>query len=110
MRIAQLAPLYETVPPHLYGGTDRVIASLCDALTDLGHEVVLFAAANARTKAQLVPCREKALWLDPNPLKSDMAAHLNLLHEVRNAAADFEVLHFHTDLLHFALFEGLTHR
>jgi glycosyltransferase involved in cell wall biosynthesis len=107
MRIAQIAPLYETVPPELYGGTERVVANLCDALTDLGHEVVLFAAANARTKAQLVAARGQALRLDPNPLRSDTAAHLNLLHEVRNAAADFDVLHFHTDLLHFALFEGL---
>ena len=110
MRIAQIAPLYETVPPKLYGGTERVVANLCDALTDLGHEVVLFAAANARTKARLVAAREQALRLDPNPLRSDGAAHLNLLHEVRNAAADFDVLHFHTDLLHFALFEGLAHR
>lgn len=110
MRIAQIAPLYETVPPKLYGGTERVVASLCDALTDLGHEVVLFAAANARTKAQLVPVRDQALRLDPNPLRSDGAAHLNLLHEVRRAAADFDVLHFHTDLLHFALFEGLAQR
>jgi glycosyltransferase involved in cell wall biosynthesis len=110
MRIAQIAPLYETVPPKLYGGTERVVASLCDALTDLGHEVVLFAAAKAHTKAQLVAVREQALWLDPNPLRSDTAAHLNLLHEVRNAASDFDVLHFHTDLLHFALFEGLAPR
>jgi glycosyltransferase involved in cell wall biosynthesis len=110
MRIAQIAPLYETVPPKLYGGTERVVATLCDALTDLGHEVVLFAAAHARTKAQLVAAREQALRLDPNPLRSDTAAHLNLLHDVRNAAADFDVLHFHTDLLHFALFEGLARR
>lgn len=110
MRIAQIAPLYETVPPKLYGGTERVVANLCDALTDLGHEVVLFAAANARTKAQLVAAREQALRLDPNPLRSETAAHLNLLHEVRSAAAEFDVLHFHTDLLHFALFEDLSER
>ncbi|HEY6927256.1 MAG TPA: glycosyltransferase family 4 protein [Steroidobacteraceae bacterium] len=110
MRIAQIAPLYETVPPKLYGGTERVVASLCDDLIDLGHEVVLFAAAHARTKAELVAARDQALWLDPNPLKSDLAAHLNLLHEVRSAAADFDVLHFHTDLLHFPLFERLAHR
>src|SRR3569833_2047394 len=110
MRIAPPAPLYETVPPKLYGGTERVVASLCDALIDLGHEVVLFAAADARTKARLVPARDQALRLDPNPLRSDAAAHLNLLHQVRNAAADFDVLHFHTDLLHFALFESLAHR
>ena len=107
MKIAQIAPLYESVPPKLYGGTERVVANLCDALTDLGHEVVLFAAGDARTKARLVAVREQALRLDPNPLRSEPAAHLNLLHQVRAAAADFDVLHFHTDLLHFALFEGL---
>ena len=107
MKIAQIAPLYESVPPKLYGGTERVVANLCDALTDLGHEVVLFAAGDANTKARLVAVREQALRLDPNPLRSDPAAHLNMLHEVRTAAADFDVLHFHTDLLHFALFEGL---
>lgn len=110
MKIAQIAPLYEAVPPKLYGGTERVVASLCDALVELGHEVVLFAAADARTRAQLVPVRAQALRLDPNPLKSDLGAHLNMLHEVRTAAADFDVLHFHTDLLHFAMFEGLAQR
>jgi len=110
MRVAQIAPLYEAVPPKLYGGTERVVANLCDALTDLGHEVVLFAAGDARTKARLIPVRERALRLDPNPLKSDPAAHLNMLHEVRKAAGSFDVLHFHTDLLHFAFFEGLAQR
>jgi glycosyltransferase involved in cell wall biosynthesis len=110
MRIAQIAPLYEAVPPKLYGGTERVVANLCDALSDLGHDVVLFAAADARTKASLVAVREQALRLDPNPLRSDPAAHLNMLHDVRKAATGFDVLHFHTDLLHFALFEELTHR
>jgi glycosyltransferase involved in cell wall biosynthesis len=110
MKIAQIAPLYESVPPLLYGGTERVVANLCNGLTELGHEVVLFAAADARTKARLVPVRERALRLDPNPLKSDGAAHLNLLHEVRKVAADFDILHFHTDLLHFALFETIADR
>jgi glycosyltransferase involved in cell wall biosynthesis len=110
MKIAQIAPLYEAVPPEFYGGTERVVATLCDALSDLGHDVVLFAAGNARTKARLVPVRERALRLDPNPLRSEMAAHLNMLQEVRKRAADFDVLHFHTDLLHFALFESLAQR
>ena len=105
MRIAQIAPLYEAVPPRLYGGTERVVAHLCDALTELGHEVVLFAAGDARTKARLVAVREQALRLDPNPLRSDTAAHLSLLDAARKQAAGFDVLHFHTDLLHFPLFE-----
>ncbi len=110
MKIAQVAPLYEAVPPKLYGGTERVVANLCDALCELGHEVVLFAAADACTKARLVPSRRQALRLDPSPLKSDLAAHLRMLHEVRKLARAFDVLHFHTELLHFPLFEGLEHR
>ena len=58
MRIAQIAPLYEAVPPKLYGGTERVVAHLTDALVDLGHEVTLFAAADAHTKGKLIAVRE----------------------------------------------------
>jgi glycosyltransferase involved in cell wall biosynthesis len=110
MKIAQIAPLFESVPPKLYGGTERVVANLCDALSDLGHEVVLFAAGDASTQAKLVAARPQALRLDPGPLKSEQAAHLKMLHEVRKLAGAFDVLHFHTDLLHFPLFEGLEHR
>ena len=110
MKIAQIAPLYEAVPPKLYGGTERVVANLCDSLCDLGHDVVLFAAGDACTKARLISSREQALRLDPNPLKSDPGAHLTMLHEVRKLAAGFDVLHFHTDLLHFPLFETHAHR
>jgi glycosyltransferase involved in cell wall biosynthesis len=110
MKIAQVAPLYEDIPPKLYGGTERVVANLCDSLCDLGHDVVLFAAAGARTKARLISTRERALRLDPNPLQSETGAHLAMLHEVRRLAAEFDVLHFHTDLLHFPLFEAQAHR
>jgi glycosyltransferase involved in cell wall biosynthesis len=110
MKIAQVAPLYEAVPPKLYGGTERVVANLCDSLCDLGHEVVLFAAGDAHTKARLIATRDQSLRLDPNPLKSDLGAHLTMLHEVRRLAAEFDVLHFHTDLLHFPLFENQAHR
>jgi glycosyltransferase involved in cell wall biosynthesis len=110
MKIAQIAPLYEAVPPKLYGGTERVVANLCDALSDAGHDVVLFAAGDAHTNARLVPARERPLRLDPNPLKSDYAAHLNMLHEVRRQAAAFDVLHFHTEALHFPLFESSAER
>lgn len=110
MKIAQIAPLYEDIPPKLYGGTERVVANLCDSLSDLGHDVVLFAAGGARTKARLIVARERALRLDPNPLKSEAGAHLTMLHEVRKLAAEFDVLHFHTDLLHFPLFEAHAHR
>ena len=110
MRIAQVAPLHEAVPPRLYGGTERVVAHLTDALVDLGHEVTLFASAEARTKATLVPVRDQAIRLDPAPLKSDLAAHLALLHEVHRRRHEFDVLHFHLDLLHFPFFADLAAR
>jgi glycosyltransferase involved in cell wall biosynthesis len=106
IRIAQVAPLYESVPPRLYGGTERVVAHLCDALSELGHEVTLFATADAHTRAKLVPVRDQATRLDESPLKSDLAAHLTLLHEARRRARQFDLLHFHTDMLHFPLFES----
>ncbi len=110
MKIAQIAPLYEAAPPKLYGGTERVVAHLCNALVDLGHEVTLFASADANTRAQLVPVRDQAIRLDPAPLKSDLAAHLTLLSEVRRQKDRFDVLHFHTDMLHFPMFEDMAGR
>lgn len=105
MKIAQIAPLYESVPPKLYGGTERVVSNLCDALVEIGHQVTLFATADARTKAHLVAVRDQAIRLDASPLKSDMAAHLALLHEVKRCSTAFDILHFHLDLLHFPMFE-----
>ena len=110
MKIAQIAPLYESVPPRLYGGTERIVAYLADALSELGHEVTLFASAEADTRAMLVPVRDQAIRLDPEPLKSDLAAHLTMLQEVRQRAHEFDVLHFHVDLLHFPMFEGIAER
>src|SRR5882724_9357690 len=107
MKIAQIAPLYESVPPKLYGGTERVVAYLCDALVELGHEVTLFAAGDSRTNARLIRMRDEAIRLDSAALKSDVAAHLAMLHEVKRRAPYFDVLHFHTDMMHFALFELL---
>jgi glycosyltransferase involved in cell wall biosynthesis len=110
MRIAQVTPLYEAVPPQLYGGTERVVAHLTDALVALGHEVTLFASADARTNANLIAVRDQAIRLDPAPLKSDLAAHLLQIAEVRRRAHEFEVIHFHTDMIHFPFFEGLAHK
>jgi glycosyltransferase involved in cell wall biosynthesis len=110
MRIAQISPLYEAVPPKLYGGTERVVAHLCDALVELGHEVTLFASAEARTLAKLAPVRDQAIRLDPSPLKSDLAAHLSQLAEVRARAREFDVLHFHTDMIHFPFFADMAER
>jgi glycosyltransferase involved in cell wall biosynthesis len=110
MRIAQVPPLYEAVPPRLYGGTERVVAHLTDALVTLGHDVTLFASAEARTLAELAPVRDQAIRLDPAPFKSDLAAHLHQLGEVRRRAAEFDVIHFHTDMIHFPMFEDMPRR
>ncbi len=110
MRIAQVPPLYEAVPPRLYGGTERVVAHLTDALVELGHEVTLFASAEAQTKANLVVVRDQAIRLDPAALKSDLAAHLAMLLEVRDRADDFDIIHFHTDMLQFGLFADMAEK
>ena len=110
MKIAQVSPLYEAVPPKLYGGTERVVAHLTDALVDLGHDVTLFASADARTKARLVSVRDQAIRLDPAPLKSDLASHLAMLFEVRRRQDEFDIIHFHTDMIHFPMFEPLAGR
>jgi glycosyltransferase involved in cell wall biosynthesis len=110
MKIAQISPLYEATPPRLYGGTERVVAHLCDALVELGHEVTLFSSADARTRANLVPVRDQAIRLDPAPLKSDLAAHMSMLSEVRQHQDRFDLLHFHTDMLHFPFFEDMASR
>ena len=110
MRIAQVAPLYEAVPPRLYGGTERVVSHLTDALVRLGHDVTLFAAADATTAGELAAVRDQAIRLDPAPLKSDLAAHLYELTEVRRRAAEFDIIHFHTDMIHFPMFEDIAPR
>jgi glycosyltransferase involved in cell wall biosynthesis len=105
VKIAQVAPLYEAVPPRLYGGTERVVAYLTDALVELGHDVTLFAASGSCSKARLIATRDQSIRLDTAPLKSDLAAHLVLLHEVRELSGQFDILHFHIDMTHFPLFE-----
>ncbi|TGT42629.1 glycosyltransferase family 4 protein [Mesorhizobium sp. M8A.F.Ca.ET.165.01.1.1] len=111
MKIAHVAPLYESVPPRLYGGTERIISYLTEALVGLGHDVTLFASGDTKTSARLVPCRERALRLDPRPLKSEIAAHLSMLDEVRKRADDFDVVHFHlSHFLHFPFFRDMPQR
>jgi glycosyltransferase involved in cell wall biosynthesis len=110
MKIAQIAPLDESVPPQLYGGTERVVAHLCDALVEDGQEVTLFAAAGARTRAQHVSMRDQPIRLDDSPLKSELGAHLVMLDEVRELQDQFDLLHFHVDMLHFPVFEQLAHK
>jgi glycosyltransferase involved in cell wall biosynthesis len=107
MRIAQIAPLAESVPPRLYGGTERVVAYLTDELVRLGHQVALFASADSATSARLMPCAPKALRLDP--AVDDPLPHLILMLErVRQRAHEFDVLHFHIEPpLHFPVFREL---
>jgi glycosyltransferase involved in cell wall biosynthesis len=102
MRIAQISPLFESCPPQLYGGTERVVSYLTEELVRLRHEVVLFASGDSVTEARLeAPC-PSALRLAPcgNPL----AQHMIHLSRVARMAGDFDILHFHTDYLHFPLF------
>ncbi|MES1164220.1 MAG: glycosyltransferase family 4 protein [Verrucomicrobiota bacterium] len=102
MRIAQVSPLYESVPPKLYGGTERVVYFLTEALLDLGHEVTLFASGDSRTRARLVPVTPTALRLDDN-CRDLIAPHLRLIEEVMRRAHEFDVIHFHVDYLSFPL-------
>jgi glycosyltransferase involved in cell wall biosynthesis len=105
MKIAQIAPLYEAVPPRLHGGIGRMVAHLCDALVGLGHEVTLFSSADARTRAHLIPVREAAMDLDEAGERSALAAHLSMLSEVRRYKDRFDIMHFHVDMAHFPFFE-----
>jgi len=102
MRIAQIAPLMESVPPQAYGGTERIVSYLTEELVRAGHDVTLFASADSRTAAVLRPMCEVGLRLAPGP-KDPIAYHLLMLEEVRRRADDFDIIHAHVDLLHYAL-------
>jgi glycosyltransferase involved in cell wall biosynthesis len=109
MKIAQIAPLAESVPPRLYGGTERVVSYLTEELVRLGHDVTLFASADSTTSARLVACAPQALRLDP--LVKDPLPHLLLMLErVRNRAHEFDVLHFHVEHVHLPLFRTLARK
>ena len=103
MRIAQIAPLFEAVPPKLYGGTERVVYSLTEELVALGHDVTLFASGDSVTSATLAPMREQAIRLDPN-VKDWVAYYMRMMELVRQRADEFDVLHFHSDYYPLSLF------
>jgi glycosyltransferase involved in cell wall biosynthesis len=106
MKIAQVAPLIERVPPSLYGGTERIVSYLTEELVRLGHDVTLFASGDSITSAELAPCCTRALRLDPTA--RDAIPHLmRMIDKVRERAKEFEVVHFHIDFLHFPLFRSL---
>ena len=109
MKIAQVAPLIESVPPRLYGGTERIVSYLTEELVRFGHEVTLFASGDSITSAELAPCCTRALRLDPTV--HDIIPHFMLMiDKVRERAEEFDVLHFHIDLFHFPLFRSLEAR
>jgi glycosyltransferase involved in cell wall biosynthesis len=109
LKIAQIAPLMESVPPRLYGGTERIVSYLTEELVGLGHEVTLFASGDSITAANLVPCVPKALRLDPR-VRDPIPYYMLMLDRVRQRADDFDVLHFHIDQFHFPLFRSIASR
>ena len=102
MRIAQVAPLSESVPPQFYGGTERVVAYLVDELVRLGHDVTLFASGDSHTRARLIPLCDRALRLCTNH-RDSLSLHFLMLERVAALADEFDVIHFHIAPLHFPL-------
>jgi len=109
MKIAQIAPLIESVPPRLYGGTERIVAYLTDELVRLGHDVTLFASGDSVSRANLVSCAPMALRLDSN-VHDPIPYYMLQLDRVRRLADKFDILHFHIDQFHFPLFREIAHR
>ena len=103
MRIAQISPLFEAVPPKLYGGTERVVYSLTEELVAMGHDVTLFASGDFITSAKLAPMRREALRLDPT-VRDWIAIYMRMMELIYRRADDFDVLHFHTDYFPLSLF------
>jgi glycosyltransferase involved in cell wall biosynthesis len=102
MRIAQVAPLYESVPPKLYGGTERVVSWLSEELVRLGHEVTLFASADSMTTAKLIPSCQESLRLSPEAV-DHLAHHFIQLEQVLKHKDEFDLIHFHIDYIHYPL-------
>lgn len=107
MRIAQIAPLAEAVPPKLYGGTERVVSFLTEELVAMGHDVTLFASGDSITRAKLDAAWPQALRLDPN-VRDLLAPHFRLMERVRRRAHEFDILHFHNDYWPASLFARQT--
>jgi glycosyltransferase involved in cell wall biosynthesis len=103
MRIAQIAPLTEAIPPRRYGGTERVVHWLVEELVALGHDVTLFASGDSQTSAKLQPMWPRALRHD-GAIRDANALHMTVLERVRRQASDFDFLHFHLDYYPFSLF------
>src|SRR5450631_897437 len=106
MKIAQIAPLMESVPPRLYGGTERVVSFLSEELVRQGHDVTLFASGDSVTAARLVACTAEAIRLSP-AIKDYVPHYMIMLDKLRRSAHLFDVLHFHIDAFHMPLFRDL---
>ena len=102
MKIAQVAPLYESVPPKYYGGTERVVSYLTEELVRQGHDVTLFASGDSETKARLIAACRSSLRLDKR-CQNQIAHHFVMLERLFQRAAEFDIVHFHIDYLHFPL-------
>jgi glycosyltransferase involved in cell wall biosynthesis len=109
MKIAQVAPLIESVPPRLYGGTERIVSYLTEELVRLGHDVTLFASGDSITSAELAPCCTRALRLDPT-VRDVIPYFMLMIDKVCERAKEFDVFHFHIDFFHFPLFRSLAVR
>jgi len=109
MRIAQIAPLHERVPPKLYGGTERVVSFLTEELVRQGHNVTLFASGDSKTSAELVPCCSKALRLNSS-VRDSLPYHLIMLDKICCRLEQFDVLHFHIDPLQAPLVRDFADR
>jgi glycosyltransferase involved in cell wall biosynthesis len=108
MKIAQIAPLVESVPPTLYGGTERVVSWLTEELVRQGHQVTLFASGDSHTQAQLVPIVPRALRLDG--IHNSLPYNFIMLDQVVARREEFDVLHFHIDFFHYPLFRAMAHK
>ena len=102
MRIAQVAPLNESVPPHLYGGTERVVSYLTEEMVRQGHEVTLYASGDSQTSARLVAGCPRALWRDEQ-IRETLPHHVRLMELVFRDRDRYDILHFHCDFLHFPI-------
>jgi glycosyltransferase involved in cell wall biosynthesis len=102
LKIAQVAPLYESVPPKTYGGTERVVSYLTEELVAMGHDVTLFASGDSETRARLVPGCPNSLRLEKCCVDK-LAHHIAMLDDVMSASSEFDIIHFHIDYLHLPL-------
>jgi len=108
VKIAQIAPLVESVPPRLYGGTERVVSWLTEELVALGHDVTLFASGDSQTAAQLFPVVPRSLRLDG--IHNSLPYNVIMLDRVAQRIAEFDILHFHIDFFHYPLFRNIAHK